>query len=375
LRFDCSPWHSRYEICSIIFVATTGYPNRKKQVKKKCQKVVKKVVKKLSGIVFSDRRRPYFQSCCFAGLTQSQLNQLFLAAVAGVWLGSAHHLSHSSVERGTLIIIWLRKTLFPTFNMDLRKMAKTLREGIEGSKGQQVVRLQQLNARANTSTETTAGNPTGDVQEQQWPPPPPPHLLQGGQQPPHPALPQGPKPAAPRTQQVPAIYRLAGPPLEAEARMTGLATLGAAPSATPRPTDPYSFTGPGYRHQPLPQFPEQEQAAFQQQLLFQQQPGGVFMGQGYSRLRNGAISYPVRRGDMAGWQRRLQATSWIPGNPYSGPALRGPGSLLLCVKLLAGAAGRLSTGCFLHLADGVILTIRLPCEGEEWMRANPREDQ
>jgi hypothetical protein len=53
----------------------------------------------MEGIVFSDRRRSYFQSCCFAGLTQSQLNQLSLAAVAGVWLGSALHLNHSSVER------------------------------------------------------------------------------------------------------------------------------------------------------------------------------------------------------------------------------------------------------------------------------------
>jgi hypothetical protein len=32
--------------------------------------------------------------------------------------------------------------------------------------GQQVVQLQQLNARANTSKATMAGNPTGDVQEQ-----------------------------------------------------------------------------------------------------------------------------------------------------------------------------------------------------------------
>jgi hypothetical protein len=160
--------------------------------------------------------------------------------------------------------------------MDLRERAKTLREGIEGSMGRQVFQLQQLNARANTSTATTAGNPTSNLQEQQWPPPPPPHLLQEGQQPPHPPLPQGPRPAEQTMQQVPAIYRLAGTPLGAAARMTGLAS----PSATPRPTNPYSFTGPEYRHQQQPQFPAQEQAAFQQQLPLQQQSGGVFMGQG-----------------------------------------------------------------------------------------------
>jgi hypothetical protein len=173
--------------------------------------------------------------------------------------------------------------------MDLRERAKTLREGIEGSSGRQVVQLQQLNARANTSTATTAGNPTGDAQEQQWPPPPPPHLLQGGQQPPHPPLPQGPRPAAPTTEQVPVIYRLAGPPLGAGARMTGPTTLGAAPLATPRPTNPYSFTGPGYRHQQQPQFPAQER--FHGTRL-RQFPGPA-------GLRNGAISEPYGAGT---WQ-------------------------------------------------------------------------
>jgi hypothetical protein len=45
--------------------------------------------------------------------------------------------------------------------MDLRERAKTLREGIEGSMGRQVIQLQQLNARADISTATTAANPTG----------------------------------------------------------------------------------------------------------------------------------------------------------------------------------------------------------------------
>jgi DNA-binding transcriptional regulator GbsR (MarR family) len=46
--------HSKYEICSIIFVAATGYHHQTKNiVKKSCQKVVKKlskVVKKLLKI-------------------------------------------------------------------------------------------------------------------------------------------------------------------------------------------------------------------------------------------------------------------------------------------------------------------------------------
>jgi hypothetical protein len=77
--------------------------------------------------VFSDRRRSYFQSCCFAGLTQSQLNQLFLAAVAGVWPGSAHHLSHSSVERGTLIIV--TKNFIPDFQHGFERKGKNTSRG------------------------------------------------------------------------------------------------------------------------------------------------------------------------------------------------------------------------------------------------------
>jgi hypothetical protein len=148
--------------------------------------------------------------------------------------------------------------------MDLRERAKTLCKGIEGSMGRQVIKLQQLNAQVDTSTATkgAAANPMGDVQEQQWPPPPPPlHLLQGEQQPQRLPLPQRPRPAAPSTLQIPAIYRLAGPPLGAGAQMTGPTNLGAAPAATPRPTNPYSFMGPGYRHQ-QPQVLSQEQAAF-----------------------------------------------------------------------------------------------------------------
>jgi hypothetical protein len=171
--------------------------------------------------------------------------------------------------------------------------------------GRQVIQLRQLNARADTSTATTAAaaNSTGDAQEQQWPPPPPLHLLQGGQPPQRLPLPQGPRPAAPSTQQVPAIYRLAGPPLGARARTTGLTTFGAAPAATPRPTNPYLFTGPGYRHQ-QPQVPSQEQAAFPQQP-FQQQPGGIFMGQGYVSFQAqpdyGMGQYPTPYGGVT-WQ-------------------------------------------------------------------------
>jgi hypothetical protein len=47
----------------------------------------------------------------------------------------------------------------------------------------------------------------------------------------------------------------------------------------------------------------------------------------------------------------------------------------LGVELLARVAGRPSTRRILYLPDGEILTIRSPKEGEEWMRANPQEDQ
>jgi hypothetical protein len=160
--------------------------------------------------------------------------------------------------------------------------------------GRQVIQLQQLNARADISTATTAAYPKGDVQEHQWPPPPP-LLLQGGQHPQRIPLPQGLRPAAPSTQQVPAIHRLVGPPMGAGARMTDPTTFGAAPAATPRPTNPYSFTGPGYRDQ-HPQVPLQEQAVFQQQP-FQQQSGSIFMGQGYGsfqpQLNYGMGQYPT----------------------------------------------------------------------------------
>jgi hypothetical protein len=242
--------------------------------------------------------------------------------------------------------------------MDLRERAKTLCEGIEGYMGRQVIQLQQLNARVDTSTATTAAavNPMGDVQEQQWPPPPPLHLLQGGQQPQRPSLPQGPRPAAPSTQQISAIHRLAGPPLGAGAQMTGPTTLGAAPAATPRPTNPYLFTGPGYRYQ-QPQVPSQEQALFQQQP-FQHQPGGIFMGQGYGSFQAqpdyGMGQYPTPYGggtwqDGSGGYRQPVR---FPATPHSGPALRGPGGLLLGVELLAGVAGQPSTRGILYLPAG-----------------------
>jgi hypothetical protein len=249
--------------------------------------------------------------------------------------------------------------------MDLRERAKTLREGIEGSMGQQVIQLQQLNARADTSTLTTAANPTGDAHEQQWPPPPPPHLLQGGQQPPYPPLPQGPRPAAPTMQQVPGIYRLAGPPLGAGARMTCPANLGAAPAATPRPTNPYSFTGPGYRHQQQPQFPTQEQ------LPFQQQPGSVFMRQGYGSFQahpdSGMGQYPTLYG----------AGTWQDGSGGYRQPVRFPATLIPVQPYEVQAACSWASNCWAELPGdrvpgffsisqtGEILTIRSPREGEE----------
>jgi hypothetical protein len=163
--------------------------------------------------------------------------------------------------------------------------------------------------------------------------------------------------------------------------MTGPETLGAAPSATPRPTNSYSFMGPGYRHQQQPQFPAQEQAAFQQQLPFQQQPGSVFMGQGYGSFQAqpdyGMGQYPTLYGagtwqDGSGGYRQpvcFPATP-IPIQPYEVQAACSWASN--CWPELPGDR---VPGVFSISQTGEILTIRLPREGEEWMKANQREDQ
>jgi hypothetical protein len=161
--------------------------------------------------------------------------------------------------------------------------------------------------------------------------------------------------------------------------MTDPTTFGAAPAATPRPTNPYSFTGPGYRDQ-HPQVPPQEQAVFQQQP-FQQQSGGIFMGQGYSsfqpQLNYGIGQNPTPycggtwQDGSSGYRQPVQ----FPATPIPVQHYQIQAACSWASNCWPELPGDRVPGVFSISQTGEILTIRSPKEGEEWMRANPQEDQ
>jgi hypothetical protein len=218
-----------------------------------------------------------------------------------------------------------------------------------------------------------------NLQGQQWPPPPPP----GHIPPPHFTHPTAA--VRPPAQNV---HRLAAPPLGAGAGAGagagGLRTPAppAPPVAAPRPAagpaaatsaNPYIFTGPNFRY---PQMAQQQQQQHQPWAAQQQQPLGGFGGYQVTPFF-GPGQFPSPYGNNP-WQQagdgsrqpiRFAALP-IPVQPYEVQAACSWATN--CWPELP--ADRLQ-GVFSISQTGEILTVRAPREGEEWMRANAREDE